>query len=432
MVFKAVERSSNGYTMSDNCGNRYISFNDLENSIYISFNKLGDEILEEFLEGVELYDRKDENCLKLYLRGRNNTLPISILDELLEGYGNLDEEQLEAHVSSVKAGKRGISINVEGFPIDLCDPSWGFIFGVLPDVRIKKYSLSINSRKLADEVVEHLEEVGINTQVRDGKRRWQINGGSILGRVVCKSGFGSEKRQVKENVSFPEWVYEAEDKDFHRSLIAGILETEGSAPTSSTRSCRITQANSIERINTFDCDIRQEQTPSGAEVKRAFFSNLSDKKKEIVESSPPPLLLSVKRLLLEYDINSSLKPESVTVTEKTTAALWNLCISGEEIKRLYSFCQEYLVSKDEGFIEYIENKEEWHRDKGTRFESYMRDIEYLYEENGYVTSKMLAEYADRAEKTAGNTISILKNKGLVECDGYKNRYKCWKPTDKDY
>lgn len=430
MDSKTTEKALDNYKSLDTNESRYISFKDLKEPIYISFSQLGDNILDGFLDHVEFDDRKDENCLKSYLRGRNDTIPVSILERVLETYEDLEREQLESHVSSVKSGKSGISVEVESLPLDLCTENWGFILGMLPDARVDGYDLRINSRKLADKVVGHLNKVGICSQVKEGKRRPQIKGGSMLGRIVCKSGFAGEGRQVTENVSFPEWVYEAENEEFHSSLVAGILESEGSAPTSSTRSCRITQANSIDGIDDLNCEVREEKTPSGNRVRRAFFSNLPNRKKEIVKDSPPPLLLSMKRLLNQYNIQSSLNPESVTITENTTAALWNLCISGEDIRRLYNFCQDYLVSKDEGFREYIENKEEWHRDKGTRFESYMRDIEYLYEENGYVTSRMLARYADRAEKTAGNTISILKNKGLVECNGYENRYKCWKPTDK--
>lgn len=432
MRFNTTGKVLESYESLDTNGNRYMSLKDLKGPIYVSFSQLGDNILDGFLAHTDFYDRKDENCLKSYLRGSNDTIPVSILNRMLERYEELEEEQLESHISSIKSGKSGISIEVESLPLDLCTENWGFIFGMLPDVRVDGYDLGIDSKRLAETVVGHLNEAGIDTQVRDGKRRPQVVGGSMLGRIVYKSGFASEERQVRENVSFPEWVFRAENEEFHRSLIAGILESEGSSPTSSTRSCRITQAHSIDGIEDLNCEVREEKTPSGNKVRRAFFSNLPNGKKEVVKNSPPPLLLSVKRLLNQYNIQSSLNPESVTMTEKTTAALWNLCVSGEDIKQLYIFCQDYLVSKDDTFNRYIENKEEWHRDKGTRFESYLRDIEYLYEKNRYVTSKMLAEYADRAEKTTSNTISILENKGLIECEGYKDRYKCWRPVEKGY
>lgn len=277
-------------------------------------------------------------------------------------------------------------------------------------------------------VKNRLSEVGVHVEIREVKTGFRINGGSITGKLLKKSGFIGEKRQVEQNMRFPDWVYEVENRDFHKALIAGLIESEGTSPTEKTRSCRITQSTSVS-IGDPNCKVRKEKTPTGAKVDRVFFAQLSNHKKRIVENSPPPLLLSVKRLLAEYGIKCQLNPEAVTITENTTAALWNLCVSGEDIKDLYDFSQDYLISEKDAFREYIENKKEWHRNKGARFESYLNDIEYLYEKNGYVTSKMLAQYAGRAEKTATNTISILKNKGLIECEGYRNKYKCWKPVD---
>lgn len=405
-------------------GKRYISLKDLKRPIYVSFEDSANQFLEDIL--LKSDDRVAESCLKRYLRGQNETVPVSILERLLK---NKEADCLEEYVSFLKSGKRGLRMRTENFPLDFGTDSWGFIFGMLPDAGANKYRLVLQSLDLIGAVEDCLNEVGICVEVKEDERGFRIHGGSILGTLLKKSGFIGEKRQVEHNMRFPDWVYEVENCDFHKALVAGIIESEGSAPTGSTRCCRVTQSTSVS-IDDFECEVREEKTPTGADVNRAFFSYLSDGKKTIVENSPPPLLLSVKKLLAEYDIQSQLTPESVTMTKRTTAALWYLDIFGEDIKKLYNFCQEYLVSKDETFKEYVQNKEEWHRNKGTRFESYLRDIEHLYEKNGYVTSRMLARYADRAEKTVGNTISILKNKGLVECDGYENRYKCWKPTDK--
>lgn len=426
MSFKSIHTISDAENSVNSTGKRYLHLIDLENPIYTSFNNSADQILENILQQSD--DKATTECLRRYLRGQNETIPVSVLENLL---GCEEADHLGEHVSFLKSGKRGMKIRTESFPLDFCTDSWGFIFGMLPDAGASKYKLCLQSRALVGAIEDCLNEIGIYAEVREGKNAFRIHGGSVLGTLLRKSGFIGEKRQVEQNMRFPDWVYKVKNQDFHKALVAGILESEGSAPTETTRCCRITQSTSVS-IDKFKCRTRKEETPTGAEVNRAFFSHLSDKKKKIVESAPPPLLLSMQKLLSKYKIQSQLVPESVTMTERTTAALWNLCISGEDIKKLFDFCQDYLVSKERVFREYIEDKKEWHRDKGTRFQSYMRDIEHLYEKNGYVTSKMLAEYADRDKKTATNTISILKNRGLVEANGFKNRYKCWKTTGKEY
>jgi len=401
-------------------GTRYLGLNELESCFYVSFDSEISSDLEIARDNLAF--KHDRKCLDRYLRNVNQSIPVSLAIKLSE---TMDSE---LKVNRLKSGKNGSSIVVNGLPIDLDSKDWGFVFGMLPDANIKKYRITLKSEKLAKATYKHLRNTGANPTFRETQEGFRIHGGSVIGRISVRSGFATFSRQVQHNVIFPDWVYDTNEK-FQKALIAGLIEAEGSAPTKSTRSCRITQSTSLYRLDIDKANLKLEKTPSGNKVGRVFFSNLSEKKRTCVLSNPPPLLISAKRLLEVNGISSNLVPEAVTVTSKNTSALWNLVITGEDIRHLYRFCEAYLVSKQEIFKEYFNQKKESHRDKGTRFSSYMDDIRFLYEQNGFVTSKMLSEHANRAEKTAVNTLSLLKNKEMVVFDGYEGRYKRWKPKD---
>lgn len=412
-------------------GKRFIGAEDLQGSIFVCLDTEGNTNLSEMCE-ILCYDVTGENfdSIKRYMTGKCQMLHLSSLKRLFRTY-NVSEDRRSSilkNVSKIRVGHNGSEIKVDGLPIDLCSPEWGFILGMLPDLKVRVCEGTFKDRELAGELVQCFNNVGLSPHIAESKDGLRVLGKSICGRIAQESGFGTAERQVTHNIHFPDWVYEADNKDFHQALIAGIMESEGSAPTKSTRLCRITQATELNKFNFLEKGIERETTPTNHKVERVYFNNLDDRNTKAVKGSPPPLLMSVKKLLEMYNISSKLTPESVYRTERTTAALWNLTISGEDIRNLYEFCGGYLVSKDEQFERYFEQKQEDHRDKGTRFESYMADVKELYEENGYVTSKMLAEHANRAEKTAVNTLSILKNRGLIECDGFENQYKCWKPV----
>jgi hypothetical protein len=409
----------------------FFELEDFNESIFVSLEDEGDRKLSKICE-VASYRLSDQKlaAIKRYFREESQMIPLNSLKSLFEVYDMSGERKsaIVRNISEIKAGHNGSKIEVDGIPIHLSSPDWGFIFGMLPDLRLDSCEGFFKDRKLAENLFRSLENVGLSpnkTEASDGVR---VRGKAICGKIVEGCGFGTEERQVEQNICFPNWVYEVDNKDFHRALMAGIIESEGSAPTDSTRTCRFTQATELKGFSFPNQNIESESTPTGHDVERIYFNDLSDQERKSVMESPPPLLKSVKRLVEMYDISSKLRPESVYRTERTTAALWNLSVSGEDIRKLYQFCGKYLVSKDNQFESYFEQKQEDHRDKGTRLESYLRDVEELYDKNGYVTSKMLAEHADRAEKTAVNTLSILKNKGLIECDGFENQYKCWKPV----
>lgn len=432
MILEDVEPAYEVSYPNDYSGRAEIGLDDLDKYIYLSFNQKGECALTKICKNIDEEFRALEACER-YLDGVSKSISVESLSHLVNRYSvnnpeDLKLEDFDGYVSSLKSGKNGKVISTEGLPIDFEDESWGFILGMLPDTNVKKYNLKLTSGGLADEVKDRLKAVGVSCEVLKRDDGFKIEGGSILGNLMLKSGFVRYERQVEYNVRFPKWVYRADNESFHKSIMAAIIESEGSAPTSTTRSCRITQANSVSGIE-ITGDFKEERTPTGHTVRRKYFHDLSAEQRKYVLRSQPPLLESVKKLLKKYDINSQLRPEAVTETKKTTAALWNLSISGEDIKLLYEFCEDCLVSKKKSFQDYIDNKEEWHVNKGERFAYYMDKIRELCNQEGYVTSKMLAGYIDREEKTVGNTLSILSDRNKIECIGYRDRYKCWRPVD---
>ena len=412
-------------------GKRFIGIEDLQDTIFVSLEKNGNAALSEISETIS-YNLLGENLSSInrYRCGKSQMLRLNALKQFFRTY-NVSEDQksnILKNISKMKIGHNGSEIKIKGLPLDLCSQDWGFILGMLPDLRVRTCEGSFKDRELAWELLECFKNVGLTPYTIESKDGLRIKGKSICGIIVQESGFGTEERQVTNNIRFPNWVYEVDDREFHQALIAGIIESEGSAPTSEGRICRITQATSLEHFSFSENRSSTEETPTGNRVDRIYYGDLESEEQKKIDRNPPELLTSVQKLLKKYDIRSTLGSESVYRTERGIASLWNLHVSGEDIRSLYKLCGDYLVSKDEQFENYFEQKQEDHRDKGTRFESYLADIKELYEENGYVTSKMLVEHANRAEKTAVNTLSILKNKGLIECDGFENQYKCWKPV----
>lgn len=396
-----------------------IRLKDLERDFYVSLTDSGDQKLKELIKcSSSSLKESEKSSFEIYLRGEKNTISALTLNSLshLEGFSRLKDK-----ISYVKAGKRGNRLNIDSFPIRPNTSDWGFIFGMLPDTSNDDYSIALQSSDLIEKLRVSLEKVGLDVKVRESDRGYELYGSTVLARLINKTGFTGSKRQVEENVCFPKWVYTKAEPDFHKALIAGIIESEGCAPTPSSRTCRVTQSRSFDSSQELDIDYSFE-TPTGNDVS-IFVDDTARRDME-----PPALLLSVKKLLDIYDIGSTIKLDSLYETERGAAARFNLFITGEDIRELFDFCSDHLVSKRNQFEHYFDQKQEKHRDKGTRIESYLEDIELLYKEHGYVTSKMLAEYADRETKTARNTLSILNNKGLIECEGLKNQYKCWKPV----
>jgi len=298
---------------------------------------------------------------------------------------------------------------------------------MLPDAGIKDYTVRLESKELTEVLCRNLNEAGFPTKVVEQDEMYRVGGGAIIGQLIRKSGFTGFKRQVDENICFPKWVYRTRNKDFHKALVAGIIESEGSAPTLSERAVRISQSTSIESI---DYDRHKEyETPTGCNIKIIAKEDLGSVDRSRIEGSPPILLLSVRRLIRKYGIESQLNLDSVSITENNTSARWNLSVTGEDIRRLYEFSEDYLVSKKNQFERYFEGKQERHADKGEREDFYIEGVKELYEKNGYVTSEMLADHLNRAENTARNSLSMLEDEGLVRCAGVEEGYKSWVPID---
>ncbi|MFQ3274967.1 MAG: hypothetical protein ACI9LV_000113 [Candidatus Nanohaloarchaea archaeon] len=420
MYFEKVKNNTSHEKVPKDSPSNQITLEDLEKDFYISLTDLADQRIREIVESKDFdLSESEKTSLRLYLRGQK-TISVSTLNKLsaLEQF-----DLLKGEISYVKAGKRGNKLRLDGFPIELNSSDWGFVIGMLPDASNDKYRIALQSHDLIEELKLALKDIGLDVEIKKSDRGYEIYGSRVLIRIIRKAGFIGSKRQVQENVTFPKWVYTNVGEEFQKALVAGIIESEGCAPTSSSRSCRITQSKSLDNIKDREVDYSFE-TPTENSV--SILVEEEDVGKDI---EPPGLLLSVKRLLEIYNIGSSIKFDSLYETERGKAARFNLVVTGEDIRDLYGFCSDYLISKSSQFEKYFDQKQEKHRDKGTRFDSYLDDIRFLYQEHGYVTSKMLAEYADRETKTARNTLAILNNKGLIEFKGLKNRFKCWKPVE---
>lgn len=400
--------------------NCQISLRDLEKDFYVSLTNSADRKIREIVENKDIYlDQSEKSSFRLYLKGQES-ISVSTLSKL----SNLEQfDFLKGEISYIKAGKRGNKLDLDGFPIELSSSNWGFVIGMLPDASNDNYRIALQSHDLIEELKLALENIGLDIEIEKSDRGYEIYGSRVLIRIIRKAGFIGSKRQVEENVNFPKCVYTNQDKEFQKALIAGIIESEGCAPTSSSRSCRITQSKSLDNIKDRQVDYSFE-TPTENSV-----SMLVEEEDEEKDIEPPGLLLSVNRLLEINNIGSYIKFDSLYETERGRAARFNLFVTGEDIRLLYNFCSDYLVSKISQFEKYFDQKQEQHRDKGTRFDSYLEDVRFLYKKHGYVTSEMLAEYADRETKTARNTLAILNDKGLIEFKGLKNRFKCWKPAE---
>lgn len=162
---------------------------------------------------------------------------------------------------------------------------------MLPDASCHNYRIALQSHDLIEELKLALENIGLGVEIKESDRGYEIYGSRVLIRIICKAGFIGSKRQVQENINFPKWVYTNADKEFQKALIAGIIESEGCAPTSSSRSCRITQSKSLDNIKDRQVEYSFE-TPTENSV-----SILVEEEDEGKDIEPPELLLSVKRLL---------------------------------------------------------------------------------------------------------------------------------------
>lgn len=410
-------------------GEPQVRLEDLENKFYVSFDNKGDEWLASILLSPTVVSDSYRATVKQYLSGENDSLSVQTLRKLREIGALTDAHwgRIESSVICLKSGKRGKEISLNGLPLDFRSSEWGFLFGMLPDFNIDKNCCFLQSEPLIRSLRNCLKDLGVGSEVVDTERGYRVRGAAVLRELIFHSGFAVDAKQVDENICIPGWVMSLQNKGFVPCLLAGIIESEGSAPDSS-RSVRISQSVSIKIAPESDATAIYH-TPTGYEVRIFPKSSINPSKVEEVRKKPPLLLASLQKLLETREIRSKLVFESITKTKTNTAARWNLCITGEDIGKVFELCSEFLVTKKEGFEKYFENKKQNHVDKGKRIESYLDAVKALYRLEGRVTSKMLANYMDRAESTATNTLSVLEEEGYVKCVGFEDQYKCWRPVE---
>ena len=167
----------------------------------------------------------------------------------------------------------------------------------------------------------------------------------ILGRILLKLGVPYGCKSVI-NPDVPRFIYSK--KEWMRQYLTQVFDDEGHAATKISR--KIVFGRSVTVKN-----VPKEFSKFMELKKKVYFNNLPPKIKEIVLETPQRLLVSEKKMLNLFGINSSLRCRGICKYIKRTSADWVIEISGKEnIRKFHNnigFSHPEKVRKMEFYLE---------------------------------------------------------------------------------
>ena len=389
--------------------------------------------------GLDKLSRKfNVNLYKLhdYINNRSKKLTIKSLKEIKELSSkfniNINIEDLEKNVVSIKSGRRSNTLILKtGFPIKLDTKEWAFIFGVIPDSHLKKFTFYSKEEKFIKEITDRFSDIGINSSFKQKDKGFKIGSNRMISLLMNLAGFNFNKRQITGETLFPYWFLETSN-EFQSILLSKIIDTEGNI---GTRMLRISQSNLIElskeeikNIKTNGKSFLIKQSNSTVDIMQ--FSKLSTKLKNNVMSNPPSFLIFVQILLMKNKIYSVLYPLRISITRKSIASQWNLGIYGyENLSKVDDMCSKYSILKKDKLKDLINSYKQNHLPKNVRFNFYISKALEIQGINGYFTSKDLIYKTNKSKKNITNVIGELSKLNLIELHEKEGKFKHWKITE---
>ena len=425
----------------ENRGKHIINLFDLPDYITVRFNDKGqDQLQRVYFDlrkiGFEKLSRKHNINLYLlhsYIKGKSVSLTIKFLRELSillpTAKINFNVKDLEKNVASIRTGIKGNSLKLEhGFPINLNQEEWAFIFGVIPDSNIKKFELWSTDRNLLNQVSSNLNKIGIENSVR-GNRTGEVK---IISIVLSFSGIDTTKNQLSCNNGFPYWFFNT-SKEFQAIVLSKLIDTEGNV---NKGMIRIAQSSLIDLSDEeANYIISKNKTyvikQSNCLIYKVPYTELPNRLKEKVLANPPLILISAQLLLMKNGICSVLYPKNICISKNNYTIGWNLNIQDYmNLSKFYELSEKYLVTNKKRKIEEsLKN-----RCKGRHLSNRMRIPYYIsyalkiQTKKGHFTSNDLVGITKRKRKTIGNTMGYLAQLNLIWSLGKIEGLKRWKLT----
>lgn len=414
-----------------NPGKCIIHLFDLPDHITVDLNNTGRSKLRQVYnklrkKGLDRLSRKYKtNLYKFhdYINNRTERPTIKTLKELNNISSEININKLEKNITSIISGRRSNVLYLkQGFPIRLDTNEWAFIFGVIPDSHLKKFSFWSVNEKFVKQILDNLREIGL-TNLNIKKENRKTEDSQIISILLSLSGIDIHKNQLYCNNPFPIWFFNTR-KEFQQIVLSKIIDTEGNF---NKRMIRIAQSNSINLSKEEIKDIipknkRYIIKQSNSLIHIQNFSQLSNELKSKVLSNPPLILITSQLLLIKNRIYSTLYPTRITISNSSTTSEWQLIIQGYgNLKRFYEISNEHLILKISKLKDYLKNKQN-HLPKNLSKAYYLLNALEIEKQKGHFHIKEVIESCKKKDKTVYNIFRILIVNNYIQKIGKKGRF----------
>jgi len=422
-------------------GKKIIHLFDLPDYITVEFSKNGRIKLEQIYtklrkKGLDRLSRKfNINIYKLhdYINNKSKRLTVKSLKELSKVSSNLridfDINKIEKQIISIKSGRRSNILNKKQlFPLKLDKKEWAFIFGVLPDSHLKRFSFYSINKDFIDQISDNLKKIGFDGKVKNNAR---TNQSRIISTILSLAGIDTTKKQLYSNNAFPFWFFDT-SKEFQAIVLSKVVDTEGNF---SKRMIRIAQSTSISLTKKeIDKIISQGKSyiikKSKSKINMLGFKGLPNNLKSKVLKKPSLILTSTQLLLIKNNIYSVVYPTRITISENSISSEWQLIIQGyRNIDRFYNLCGDYLVLKNMNIENYLKNSQD-HLPKNFRIIYYLSQALKIQDSKGNFTTEDIIKKTNKNKKNITNTLGELAKLNLIESHEKNRRFKQWKISKK--